>query len=442
MTFGSEGDVITGMETVAGKVGQAVAQRAVKSWLEERRKSKERTASLAELAAAELSTVRQRKRLEHLAEGIGHQVGDQLEPLLETKFSALPDNEVRAALDAVVDAIDDADLSDEAILDADADPEVLARRIRQQVPNQAGLSELATRLYDLALDQACRYLVQVLRQLPAFQPRALAEVLGRATAQTAQLDEILARLPRTSLHAPQGAENDEGFRGEYLRYIANALDRLELLGLSMRHRPRLSLSVAYLSLTVSEPDDDPRNGAATADKWFAAQDDHRRTRTRVESALTNRTLVRGDAGSGKTTLLDWLAVTAAQGGFTGRLREWNGCVPLPIRLRRYADSPLPAPEQFLDETAKCGGVPGDRDGCGCRGARPGRPGHPRSPGAAEESPGNGVAGLDRAPGAALPAHRPHGPVRCGGGVDGAHRRAHGHAGGDVAIGLLRERSTS
>ncbi|MGW5643493.1 NACHT domain-containing protein [Saccharopolyspora sp. NPDC003752] len=340
------------METVAGKVGQAVAQRAVKSWLEERRKSKERTASLAELAAAELSTVRQRKRLEHLAEGIGHQVGDQLEPLLETKFSALPDNEVRAALDAVVDAIDDADLSDEAILDADADPEVLARRIRQQVPNHAGLSELATRLHDLALDQACRYLVQVIRQLPAFQPRALAEVLGRATAQTAQLDEILARLPRTSLHAPQGAENDEEFRGEYLRYIANALDRLELLGLSMRHRPRLSLSVAYLSLTVSEPDDDSRNGAATADKWFAAQDDHRRTRTRVESALTNRTLVRGDAGSGKTTLLDWLAVTAAQGGFTGRLREWNGCVPLPIRLRRYADSPLPAPEQFLDETAK------------------------------------------------------------------------------------------
>ncbi|WP_435876190.1 NACHT N-terminal Helical domain 1-containing protein [Saccharopolyspora shandongensis] len=50
-----------------GQVGQAVAQRAVKSWLEERRKSKERTASLAGLAAAALSTVRQRKRLEHLA---------------------------------------------------------------------------------------------------------------------------------------------------------------------------------------------------------------------------------------------------------------------------------------------------------------------------------------------------------------------------------------
>ncbi|MEV5540524.1 hypothetical protein AB0L13_27120 [Saccharopolyspora shandongensis] len=39
----------------------------MKSWLEERRKSKERTASLAGLAAAALSTVRQRKRLEHLA---------------------------------------------------------------------------------------------------------------------------------------------------------------------------------------------------------------------------------------------------------------------------------------------------------------------------------------------------------------------------------------
>lgn len=331
-------------------MGQAVAQRVVKSWLENRRKATERAASLAELAAAELPGVRQRARLDHLVEGIGHQVSEQLEPLLVTKFSALPDNEVQAALDAVMDALGAAELSDAAILDADADPEVIALRIRQQVPQCAGLSDLATRLHDLALDQTCRYLVQIVRQLPAFQPRALAEVLGRATAQTAQLDEVLSRLPRTSLHAPQGAENDDEFRDEYLRYIANALDRLELLGLSMRNRPKLALSVAYLSLTVSETEDRRRN--STADQWFSAEEDHHRTGTRVEAALTNRTLVRGDAGSGKTTLLDWLAVTAARGGFSGRLEEWNGCVPLPIRLRRYADSSLPRPEQFLDETAK------------------------------------------------------------------------------------------
>ncbi|MEO6084839.1 MAG: NACHT domain-containing protein [Umezawaea sp.] len=316
------------MEVAAGKIGQAVAQHAAKAWLAKRAKVGQRSASLAELAAAELPKP---TRLLHLVEGIGHQVGDQLEPVLAAKFAALPAYEVQAALNAVVDCLGGIDLSDEALLAVDSDPEVLARRVRAEVPVDSGLSELAKRLYDVALDQACRYLVQVIRHLPAFQPRALAEVLGRASAQTAQLDDVLSRLPRTSLLAPQGVDNDDEFREEYFRHLTATLDRVELLGLTMRNRPKLALSVAYLSLTVAGDDDSGR--------------------TRVEAALTDRTLVRGEAGSGKTTLLDWLAITAARGGFTDDLRSWNGFVPLPIRLRAYADSPLPRPEQFLDKTA-------------------------------------------------------------------------------------------
>ncbi|WP_373293089.1 NACHT domain-containing protein [Saccharothrix coeruleofusca] len=335
---------MTGLEAVAGKLGQAVAQHAAKSWLERRRKAEQRTASLAELAAEELSSTRQRDRLDHLVRGIGHQVGDQLEPLLAAKFDALPPNEVTAALDAVVDALGSLDLSDEALLAADADPEALARQVRASVRREAGLSDLATRLYDVALDQACRYLVQVIRHLPAFQPRALAEVLSRASAQTAALDEVLARLPRTSLHAPRGTDDD--FRDEYLRYLASALDRLELLGLTMRDRPKLALSVAYLSLSVTGGD----TRTSPVDRWFGVD---RGGSLRVEAAIGNacRTLVRGEAGSGKTTLLDWLAITAAREAFTDQLKSWNGCVPLVVRLRRYADSDLPRPEQFLDHAA-------------------------------------------------------------------------------------------
>ncbi len=328
-----------------------MAQHAAKSWLARRRKARDRTASLASLAAQELSSVRQRARLDHLVEGIGHQVGDQLEPLLAAKFASLPPNEVSAALDAVVDALGSLDLSDEALLAADADPELLARRVRATLVHDAGLSEQAARLYDIALDQACRYLVQVIRHLPEFQPRALAEVLGRASQQTALLEDVLSRLPRTSLHAPAGADTDEEFRDEYLRYVGNTLDRLELLGLTMRHRPKLALSVAYLSLSVTD-----RNHGGTRfefDRWFGADVEHVHGSLRVEAAIGNadRTLVRGEAGSGKTTLLDWLAVTAAREAFTDRLASWNGLVPLVVRLRRYADSALPRPEQFLDHAA-------------------------------------------------------------------------------------------
>ncbi|MEV8443964.1 NACHT domain-containing protein [Actinosynnema sp. NPDC051121] len=328
-----------------------MAQHAAKSWLERRRKSRDRTASLASLAAQELSSRRHRDRLDHLIAGIGHQVGDQLEPLLTAKFGSLPAGEVSAAMDAVVDALDELDLSDEALLAADADPELLARRVRATLARDAGLSEQATRLYEIALDQACRYLVQVIRHLPAFQPRVLAEVLGRASQQTALLEDVLSRLPRTSLHAPTGTDTDEEFRDEYLRYVGNTLDRLELLGLTMRHRPKLALSVAYLSLSVT--DQDRRGSRSEFDRWFGADVDHGHGSLRVEAAIGNadRTLVRGEAGSGKTTLLDWLAVTAAREAFTDRLASWNGLVPLVVRLRRYADSPLPRPEQFLDHAA-------------------------------------------------------------------------------------------
>lgn len=320
-----------GLEIEAvSKLGQSVALRAATEWLASH--TDERTSSLAELAAAELSRPTQRAKLDTLIQHIGHQVTEQLESTLE-RFS---DDDIASSLSAVEEAMSSINLSDAALLADDADPELLAQRIRRSLP-RADLG----RCYEVALDQSCRYLVQIVRNLPMFQPRALAEVLSRATAQAAMLDDVLARLPRTSLYAPQGTDNDEEFRDEYLRYIGVNLDRLELLGLSMKDRPRLALSVAYLSLTVMGKKQQRGN-------WFSEADHHIHSGVRVESALRGRTFVRGEAGSGKTTLLDWLAVTAARGGFTGDLRGWNGVVPFPIRLRAYADDPLPAkPEEFV-----------------------------------------------------------------------------------------------
>ncbi|MFD4639573.1 NACHT domain-containing protein [Lentzea sp. NPDC058436] len=320
-----------GLEIQAvSKLGQSVAMRAATEWLATN--TDDRTASLAEIAAAELSRPTQRAKLDTLIHHIGLQVTEQLESALE-RFS---DNDIAASLTAVEVALSSVDLSDAALLADNADPEGLAQRVRRSLPRQ----DLG-RCYEIALDQSCRYLVQIIRNLPSFQPRALAEVLSRATAQAAMLDEVLSRLPRTSLYAPQGTDNDDEFRDEYLRFIQTNLDKLELLGLTMRDRPRLALSVAYLSLTVS-------GEKHRRDNWFAEPDHHAYSGMRVESALVRRTYIRGEAGSGKTTLLDWLAVTAARNGFTGRLHRWNGMVPFPIRLRSYADKPLPTkPEDFV-----------------------------------------------------------------------------------------------
>lgn len=342
------------MESHALKLGTTIATHAAKSWLQRRKAQFERGASLAELAQAELKGPLQQRKLENLVDRIGQQVAEQLAPVLAQRFGDVPDNEAEAAILAVVDVLADVDLSDEALLSADLDAEVLAKRLRAQFPKRAALLvPRAEELHELALDQACRHLVQVVRYLPSFQPAALAEVLSRLTAQSEQLDLLLSRIPTTSLYAPRGADRDEEFRIEYLAKLAVMLDRLVLLGLPGDELPTLTLSVAYLSLSVSgSSNSSKRRSRRQPENWFdpQARDVSRNTEgVPVEAAIgrESRVLLRGDAGSGKTTLLDWLAVRAARGELTGALSEWNGCVPFVVRLRTFADGDLPAPERFV-----------------------------------------------------------------------------------------------
>lgn len=346
------------MEGAALKLGAAVAQHAARSWLARRRDRTARSDSLAELANAQLTRELDRRKLGNLVERIGNDVTEQLQPLLDTRFAALPENEVTAAVLAVVDVLGKIELSDETLLAADADPEQLARRLRTQFPGRpvrVTLAEDAWPVYELALDQACRHLVQVVRHLPSFQPRALAEVLARLSAQSDQLAELLARVPRTSLHAPRGTNHDDEFQDAYFGYLARTLDRLELIGLPAEQQPNLALTVAYLSLSVSTHDGMGAHVRRSPDKWFEHLTETRQADgVPVEAAIGDaaRTLLRGDAGSGKTTLLSWLAVTAARCAFTGALAEWNGSVPFVIRLRSFASGELPAPEDFVGHVAK------------------------------------------------------------------------------------------
>lgn len=343
---------MTGLEGPALKLGGSIATHAAKSWLQRRRKKTERESSLAELAADELKGPLEKRRLENLVESIGLQVAEELKPVLTARFSLLPENEIEAAFLAVEDTLGKVDLSDKALLTDDADPELLARRVREQFPARSALlAERGAALYELALDQACRHLVMVVRHLPSFQPTTLAEILGRLSRQSDQLDQLLSRIPKTSLTAPAGTDHDAEFRAEYLGLLARKLDRLDLLGLTKDDQPTLPLTVAYLSLSVSSEssrgDDRPMD-------WFkkhTARPDG--TTMRAESAIgeEHRTLVRGEAGSGKTTLLNWLAIGAAGNRFTGKLSSWNGFVPFPIRLRSFASGDLPGAEQFVAHAA-------------------------------------------------------------------------------------------
>ncbi|MFC8668535.1 NACHT domain-containing protein [Streptomyces sp. NPDC057199] len=344
------------VEVAAVRLGQTVATSAVRLWLGGRRGEQERRAEMSELIRIRVPGLRARRSVERQFEEIADAVAGRVEPLLAHEFRGLGDGDRQAALDAVTDTFAQADLSDEAVLGSDADAAELVRRIRREVPAPVALGEPALRLYELLFAECCDCYVRILRRLPVFTERAMAELLGRTTSLGAELARVLERLPARTLYAPDGTEEDEAFLREYLELVSRSLDEVELFRLASERVTRAKLSVAYVSMRTSGDDKRGRRAAEARPlvrRGLRDWDEPESTGMRVESALggASRVLLRGEAGSGKTTLTQWLAVTAARGAFTGPLEGCNGLIPVLVKLRRYAGRDLPLPEALLDGVA-------------------------------------------------------------------------------------------
>ncbi|WP_204039120.1 NACHT domain-containing protein [Acrocarpospora phusangensis] len=334
-------------ETAALGLGKVVGDRALRTWLTSRSAAESRGKDLVELMRARFPDQLVRRKAERQIEDIADAVTARVLKVCAHEFPGLEDDDRLTVLAEVTQVLHRADLSDRALLTADADPVRLAQAVRAGLPGPKDLGEAASRLYEVVLDECCDCLVRIVRHLPEFQPRAATETLTRLSGLGEQIATVLERLPVRTLEAPEGTDRDTGFRRRYLEHVSQTLDVLELLGVRIeRFRPRTSLSVAYISLSVSA-----MPGRADPVSWHAAAAEP--ATMRVESALGQgrRMLLRGEAGGGKSTLLRWLAITAARGGFEGELAEWNGCVPFLVKLRSYADRDLPRPEQFLDLAA-------------------------------------------------------------------------------------------
>ncbi|MFE2440593.1 NACHT domain-containing protein [Streptomyces sp. NPDC059426] len=349
-------------EAASINLGRMVATRVVRLWLEPRRREQESRMEMSALVRRRVPGLRAQRGVERQFEQIADAVAARLEPMCGHEFRGLEEGGRQAALDAVTAAFAHADLSDEAILGSDANPAELARRVRASAPPPAGLGEAAMHFYELLLAECCDCYVRILQRLPVFTERGIAELLGRVGELGPELSRVLERLPARSLYAPQGADQDAAFRREYLEFLSRTLDEVELFSFTAGQAPRTRLSVAYISLRVST-DGDGRAASRSAggpdhllrtgiSSWNGAEQESSAS-VRVEAALKEsaRILLRGEAGSGKTTLLNWLAVTAARGAFSGDLAEWNGLVPVLVKLRHHASRELPRPEELLDATA-------------------------------------------------------------------------------------------
>jgi hypothetical protein len=61
-------------------------------------------------------------------------VYERLQPLIRRRDETLPDNEVAAAIEAVAETLESADLSDPAVFGDDVDPALMGARLRRQLP--------------------------------------------------------------------------------------------------------------------------------------------------------------------------------------------------------------------------------------------------------------------------------------------------------------------
>ncbi|MFF1607726.1 NACHT domain-containing protein [Amycolatopsis sp. NPDC058278] len=346
------------MEPLALKVGTTVVSSAVKSWLTSRNSALERESSLTDLVQARMGGGFSRRRFDREIEALVDVVSERLLFLCRQENPDLDDGERSAALAEVASAFERADLADVDLFEVDVDPAKLAGRLRATLPDaaeRAGLGEAGTWFYRRVLEECCGYYVRLVVHLTPFAARAGAELLGRVSGLAEQLERVLNRLPAPSLMAPDGTASDAAFRSRYLRQISETLDDLELFGVETRsYRPRTTLSVAYVSLTVRGTGVGSRGPAHEMLSWRADAGRSQDGSVRAEQALATagRILIRGEAGSGKSTLLRWLAVNAARGTFRDELAGLNGYVPFLIKLRSYSGGRLPSPEEFLDGTAQ------------------------------------------------------------------------------------------
>ncbi|SCF15190.1 NACHT domain-containing protein [Micromonospora coriariae] len=339
------------IDVALGGLAKAIVTRVAGDWLRHRSAKTRPAKGLVELIEVSFADRFVRREFSRQVESVCDQIEQRLIKTWDGKFRYLDKEERKACIQAVIAHITLRRTSDRDLFEADMDAVKLAQNLRRAYGSLSphGLSDEGEAFFDRLLVDSCDYLIRVAQLLPDFGPRVDVEILGRLTALSDEVRQVLARMPRSV--RTNTVDEDASFLQSYLSFISEDLDTLDLIGVDAPDDPkRATLSVAYLGLTVSASRPRPARESGTGRHWFGSQGkggEHQRSR--IEDALgKNRlTVIRGEAGSGKTTLLKWLAVTAARSSFVDSLVGWNSLVPVLLTLRRFDSKDLPDPSGLV-----------------------------------------------------------------------------------------------
>jgi NACHT domain/Leucine Rich repeats (2 copies) len=336
------------------EIGKAVAKQIFKFWVRDSSLGEDITSNIIDLVGSKTADALTQRKGSRQFEEIGDKISENLLTVLEGENISLDEGECKAVAYGVAETLNKSRVTREILLQQNLQPTELESFLRASNPNATRDFGMAgTALYERLLKDASVYIVDISSGLPSFTERTFGEVLKRQDLILDKVDKILEDLHklRAFLDPMNAADR---FEIEYREAVARKLDLLQLIGADVsvpnrRHR----LSVAYIMLSVAQKTPFPVLSSARISEEELLDEEVEKVTVSADTALSSsqRLLIKGPAGSGKTTLLQWIAVRAATKSFEGALTQWNEYIPFYIRLRHYAQSSLPKPEDFPEFAA-------------------------------------------------------------------------------------------
>jgi hypothetical protein len=271
-------------------------------------------AALVDLAKDKIKDAFLGRKAVRDAEELADHVLTKLLPTLQEDDAASLDRE---AITKRLGAVLDGHVTAAYVLSADLKPDQLADQLRQLARKQpTPLPPPEAAVFDRALEQAARYLVETAVALPKFDEAAEArtvELLGEAIPN---IEQILAKVHRieTRTAALGGDDTSLRYEKDYREAVLRNLDWVELFGVDVPDEyKRNQLTDAFVSLDVEqEREGKPWEGGADEDEE-ADESETLKCGVLLDRMRPGcgRLLIRGAAGSGKTTLMRWIAINAA-----------------------------------------------------------------------------------------------------------------------------------
>jgi indole-3-glycerol phosphate synthase len=299
------------MESAALHLGLRVATIALRLWLGSR--DLQRHTDFADALSDRVAGNLERRRLARQFEEVADTVAEHV--LAETHDS--PDkpqwSQIERALDEVGERFGDT-RPESRRLWRPQEPAALEPIIDNVLSHHATVARSASDVAVLRL--GCVALLRILSLLPEglepysgalTEPGSLAQAVDAAIAQAAQ-------------RAPWSTADDALDR--YRRYVAESMDRLELVGVHGAPARTAPLAQMYVVPSVRYLNGD-------------------RHASLIGALETSRCLiVQGESGAGKSTMLRWIAARIARGEPPAPSVSSDPWLPLVVRMREWTKGPL------------------------------------------------------------------------------------------------------